>query len=934
MKLKAFICNIQSGGPLIISLSKETAHELDLFPGDRVKVSAHGSYVIAVCDISHNLKEDEIGILSEVNKTLKLNNGELVLIEPTETPETLAYIRKKLDNKPLTKDEIFAIVDDIVDNVLTEAEIAYFVASAYTNKFSMEETENLVRAMALSGEILKWKTTKVLDKHCLAGDVPTIIKNKNNIYISNIGDVVNSIIEENSRDVIRDKEAEFTTKGINGLKVLTYDEKGKVCFKKINKVFRVKSPKQLFELKLKGNRRIKATRDHEIFVLKDGKIEEQPLFKVKKGDYVLVPCGFESNQIKPIIIPKSFIKSNKRNKKFPNKINITPEFVRFLGYYIAEGFTNEQGIFLNFGSHEKELIKDAQYCIKKIFNIEPTVGKAHETAVRVRIYGQDLVSIFKRIILAGDTSHYKKIPSFIFNLPADLKLEFIRSLFKCDGYVRRGYEAIYVTVSKELAVGLQYILSSLGLSTSISESKSTMRKFPSGIYKVSKAYYIYTQAREIFGGRKKQNNSFINLLPVSELGNISVEKINPELKRIFKRQKYITKQKLKQIISNIQSKDIKKLITKDLSVLEVKSINKIKSTSNYVYDLTVDKYHRYIVGNAPIFVHNCIGGVPGNRTTPIVVPIIAAAGATIPKTSSRAITSPSGTADTMEVLTNVEIRDSDEVKRIVNQIGGCLLWGGALNMAPADDKIIKIEKPLSLDPTAMLLSSIMAKKYAAGSTHVLIDIPVGEYSKVGNEEKYNELKKSFEELGKRLGMYVKVIKTKAYGPIGNGIGPALEARDVMWVLENDERAPEDLMDKSLMLAGVLLEMADLVDKDKGKKVAEEILFSGKALRKMKQIIEAQGGDPRISSKDIKVGEHSYDFRAERPGTICYFRDHGLSISRLAGAPKDKKAGIYLHKKLGETVKEGEVLFTVYSESKRKLDEAVDYAIDNFPIIIK
>ena len=493
MKLKVIIHDVYSGGTDIVTLNEHTAHELSLFPGDRIRVSAKGKYTIAVLDISKKLGRKEIGVLGEVTDKLDLNEGEIIDVEPEKIPESLMYIKKKLNNKKLTKDEIFSIVNDIVDNNLTEAEIAYFISGAYTNGFSMEETENLTKAMALSGEIVRWRSKPILDKHC-------------------------------------------------------------------------------------------------------------------------------------------------------------------------------------------------------------------------------------------------------------------------------------------------------------------------------------------------------------------------------------------------------------------------------------------------------IGGVPGNRTTPIIVPILASAGILIPKTSSRAITSPAGTADTMEVLTNVKVKDGNEIKEIVQKTGACMVWGGSLNIAPADDKIIRIERTLSLDPTPMLLSSIMAKKYAIGATHVLIDIPYGPFGKVNTVSRFKELSKKFKELGRRLGIYVEIVKTPAKEPIGNGLGPALEARDILWILENDERGPIDLKEKSLDLAGKLLEIGNITKK--GRELAEEILSSGKALKKMKQIIEAQGGDPEITSKDIKIGQYSYNFRAEKSGKIYLINDHGLSISRLAGTPKDKGAGIYLHVKLGNKVEEGDPLFTIYAESRRKLDEAVRYAIDNFPIIIK
>jgi AMP phosphorylase len=328
---------------------------------------------------------------------------------------------------------------------------------------------------------------------------------------------------------------------------------------------------------------------------------------------------------------------------------------------------------------------------------------------------------------------------------------------------------------------------------------------------------------------------------------------------------------------------------------------------------------------------HCIGGVAGNRTTMIIVPIIAAAGLTIPKTSSRAITSPAGTADTMEVLAGVEFK-IDELKEIVNKVGGCIIWGGALNLAPADDKIIRIEYPLSLDPQGQVLASVMAKKKSVGSDYVLVDIPAGKGAKVADNEAAGQLAKQFIELGKRLNIYVECLITDGTSPIGAGIGPALEARDCLLVLDN--KGPSDLMNKSLDLAGVLLELSGSVKRNHGRSAAEKLLASGKAKKKMREIIEAQGGDPSIKPDDIGLGEKKYTIKAECKGRIRYIDNKKISlVARAAGAPKDQSAGVYLHVNVGDCVKNGDPLFTLYSKSSGKIEEALKIAEKVQPINI-
>jgi len=342
------------------------------------------------------------------------------------------------------------------------------------------------------------------------------------------------------------------------------------------------------------------------------------------------------------------------------------------------------------------------------------------------------------------------------------------------------------------------------------------------------------------------------------------------------------------------------------------------------------------LGVKPVCDKHCIGGVAGNRTTMIVVPIVAAAGAYIPKSSSRAITSAAGTADVMELLAPVDL-GMDELKEIVLKAKGAMVWGGGLNLASADDKLIKIRNPLKLDPEGMLLSSILAKKKAVNATHVVIDIPVGRGAKIEDMNAAKALGEHFIKVGQQgLGMDIESIISDGSEPIGSGIGVALEARDVLMVLENSKilhqggdrffpslKGPEDLKQKSCLLAGKLLELCGKVEKNMGYEVAEKILLSGKALEKFKEIVELQGGDPKVSSRDIDIGKYEHNVFAKQPGKIHHIDSKIISkIARLAGAPKDSGAGVYLYRSKGDTIRKGEKLFTVYSSSKTKLNYVI------------
>lgn len=317
---------------------------------------------------------------------------------------------------------------------------------------------------------------------------------------------------------------------------------------------------------------------------------------------------------------------------------------------------------------------------------------------------------------------------------------------------------------------------------------------------------------------------------------------------------------------------------------------------------------------------HCTGGVAGNRTTLIVVPILVAAGLTVPKTSSRAITSASGTADTLEVITKVSFSIA-EMKRIIKKAGGCMCWGGAVNLAPADDKIIQVEHPMSLDPTGQLLASILGKKKSVSATHALIEIPVGKDSKIPKMARALHLKRLFEMVARRISLKVKVIITDGSQPVGNGIGPSLEMRDVLWTLLNSTKSCPDLRERSLKLAAECLELAGSARKGKGYTIAEKILDSGKAYEAFCKIIKAQGGSVPHPNR-IRVGRFCCILKAWKDGRIVHISNNSINkIARASGSPLDKEAGAYLHVHTGDTVKRGDLILSVYSDSKDRLSFA-------------
>jgi len=436
----------------------------------------------------------------------------------------------------------------------------------------------------------------------------------------------------------------------------------------------------------------------------------------------------------------------------------------------------------------------------------------------------------------------------------------------------------------------------------ISESKKTVPSGQIGLYE------------EVLTKLNTKSGNFVDVSLVEK--PLSIQFIKKKLKG-----KKLSYEEFYQIIDDIIKNKLSGIeITYFVSACYMHELNideSVSLTKAMINTGEILKLNKY-----PVMDKHCIGGVAGNRTTMVVVPIIAAAGLTIPKTSSRSITSPAGTADTMEVLCNVCF-SIKEIKKIVRKTNACLVWGGSVNLAPADDKIIRIEHPVSLDPEGQLLASILAKKKSVSATHLLVDIPIGKGAKIESKIKTFHLKRLFESISKKLEIKIRVVITDGSQPIGNGVGPALEARDIMWVLENNSRQPFDLREKSVKMAGLLLEMGGKAKKGTGFKKALEILESGAAYKKMIDIIKAQGGK-KIKADNIKIGKFVYKFKSNKSGIIAHIDNNSISkIAKAAGAPLDKGAGIYLYKHVKEHVKMNEIVFIIHAENKQKLNYAIN-----------
>ncbi len=334
----------------------------------------------------------------------------------------------------------------------------------------------------------------------------------------------------------------------------------------------------------------------------------------------------------------------------------------------------------------------------------------------------------------------------------------------------------------------------------------------------------------------------------------------------------------------------------------------------------VDAGERIRWGRSPIADKHCVGGLPGNRTTPIVVALAAAAGLTMPKTSSRAITSPAGTADVMATLTRVDL-DLPTLRRVVEATGACLAWGGALALSPADDALIRVERPLDIDSEAQLVASVLSKKIAAGATHVVLDLPVGPTAKLRTEADADAVQALLQQVGDAHGLQLRILRSDGSQPVGRGIGPALEAWDVLAVLRGQPDAPADLRARALALAAVLLEFADHCPPGQGAARAEALLAGGQAWAAFQRICQAQGG-----LREPPRAEHTQPLTAPHDGVVARIDNRLLArAAKLTGAPSAPAAGLLLHARLGQRVQRGEPLFTLHAQTPGELAYARAWA---------
>ncbi|MCE7733286.1 MAG: thymidine phosphorylase [Candidatus Heimdallarchaeota archaeon] len=342
---------------------------------------------------------------------------------------------------------------------------------------------------------------------------------------------------------------------------------------------------------------------------------------------------------------------------------------------------------------------------------------------------------------------------------------------------------------------------------------------------------------------------------------------------------------------------------------------------------------RFSPGGKNVVDKHSIGGIAGNRITPLMIPIIAACGLTIPKISTRAITSPAGTVDALETIMPVDLT-FEEASEVLDLTNACMVNGATVELGSVADKFLEAVGPLKIDPKEMMIASILAKKKAAGSDFVLIDLPTGKGSKLASREEARSLAYDFSRIGNSLGQHIEAVISPGDKPVGSMIGPSLEMIEVLKILENKGGALS-LKRKATSLAGLILEGVKHANRGEGMQMATEYIDSGKAMMKLREIIEAQGGDPAVASDKIEAAPYTHTITAEKPDIVYALDSFSIGLmARAAGAPKDSNAGIIIHVDRGDIIKIGDPIVEIRSHSEGKLTEAINMMRTAPPIILE
>lgn len=333
------------------------------------------------------------------------------------------------------------------------------------------------------------------------------------------------------------------------------------------------------------------------------------------------------------------------------------------------------------------------------------------------------------------------------------------------------------------------------------------------------------------------------------------------------------------------------------------------------------------------------GGV-GDKITLPLAPLVAACGAAVPQLSGRGLGHTGGTLDKMEAITGWRASLSNEEMLKVLQDCGAVICAAGSGLAPADKKLYALrDVTATVQAIPLIASSIMSKKIAEGTGALILDVKTGNGAFMSAPEQAKELAKTMVELGKRAGVKTRALVTAMDVPLGLTAGNALEVRESIEVLQGG--GPKDVVELTLILAREMLDAAGVTGKD-----PEVALRDGSAMDHWRRMVSAQGGDP---DAPLPRAKETLTISAEASGEISTMNalQVGIAAWRL-GAGRERQgekvqagAGIEIHAKPGDTVKEGSPLFTLHSDeparferAKSALSGAVTFGkVERLPLIV-
>lgn len=319
------------------------------------------------------------------------------------------------------------------------------------------------------------------------------------------------------------------------------------------------------------------------------------------------------------------------------------------------------------------------------------------------------------------------------------------------------------------------------------------------------------------------------------------------------------------------------------------------------------------------------GGV-GDKTTFIISPIVASCGVPVAKMSGRGLGHTGGTIDKMESIPGMKTNiDREEFFDIVRNIGACVI-GQSGNIVPADKKLYALrDVTATIESIPLIASSIMSKKLAAGSDAILLDVKTGSGAFMKTTDEAIELAKAMVAIGEKVGRKTIALITDMDRPLGKSIGNALEMKEVCDTLKG--KGPKDLTELCLTLATNMLYLAGKGSLDDCYDLAKDALESGKAFEKLKEMVKAQGGDVSVIEDNSKFesSKVARGLAAAQEGYIYSMDTEKCGVaSMILGAGREKKedtidysAGVIIHKKIGDYVKRGDLIASLYSSSEEK-----------------